>query len=765
MMKILRAFALSLLLVILVPLIPSTPIVHAQSSAIVAVDPSIVSDFSKTQGTSVIFEINITNAPSINAFQVFVSFNSSVITVAKDAFGNFMVDSSGNVLANTGATVQTVAECVGGSGGTLCSNAGLDTVALVQTIVGASTASPTNGKLFQITFNIVGLGVAQLHLHSVQLSNAGTNVPTTTADGYFTNIDCPLGSGVFCVPPVASFTVVTSTPFVNVPVVFNASSSTTSNGGARISTYTWQWGDFLFGGATLPIVTRNPVITHTFTESQMFTVTLVVNDTYGISATIEHSVTVSNPPPQPDFTVQVTSPTFSFVVPTGKTIIGVVTVTSINDFQGTINLAVIVTNPCCFPPFASLTASLGTSTLKVEAGGSNTTMLFLSAPSGSIQGIKYVTVTGTFGATTHSNTITAFVQPPKFTVSCDPAELLVSDCLTINVAPGGNVIFPIFITSQYGFVGDVTISSSLPLGFTLSFTASTVTLGENLTAAVFTRLSVSSQATPRVYFLNICGTSRTASESCSLVEINVQVLLPPDFTPQYPSTVTQLIGHNATFLVGVKSTAGLAGRVILIGVILPDASGVWARGSGFPIQAVFQASAGQPNSTLVTADTASLKAGTYSMAILVDAFGQEHSIIIGLKIVLPPSPPTLIELHWRPIVAVSEGGTKSGSQGFLAGILTPSNSTAIYVSVTIALVDGSTQEKFSIASLPVEVLPDEKVLNIQLETVFSEFDIGKTFFFAASLEWGLSPNMLNMTSFNSTVQSTGSFTVGPSSSG
>lgn len=541
MMKILRIFALFLLLVTLVPLVPRTPVAHAQGTATVAVDPGNISDFSKVQGTNVTFDVNVTNAPSFNAFQVYVSFDISLLRVAKDSSGNFMVDASGNVLANTGATVQTVAECAGGFGiANVCGQVGVDTVVLVQSILGgSSTISPTSGKLFQITFNVVGVGLSQLHLYNVALDNAGAAIATTTADGYFTNIDCPVGSGIFCVPPVSSFTVVTTTPFVNVPLVFNASSSMTFNSGARISAYTWQWGDFLFGGSTLPVVTRVPITTHAYDTAGTYTITLTVNDTFGIKSTTEHIVTVRNPPPQPDFAIDVTSPTLTFDVTAGRALNATVMLASIDGLHGSIGLAVSVANPCCTPPFASLSASLGSSLVKVSSGGANSTTLFLSAPRNSIQGTKYVTVTGTFGPTIHSKTITVLVFPA------------------------------------------------------------------------------------------------------------------------------------------------------------------------------------------------------------------------------PPSPPTLVEMHWRPVVGISEHGIGSGTQVFLAGVFNPNNSSVVYASVIITLVDTSTKEQFSIVTAPIAVAARDKVLNIQLETTFRESDIGKSFTFVAILRWGISQDSLSMTTLNATVENSGSFSVGP----
>jgi len=85
--------------------------------------------------------------------------------------------------------------------------------------------------------------------------------------------------------PVARFTYSPSSPLVGDPVTFDASSSTPDGG--TITGYKWDFGD---GNVTL---TPNPIITHVYTASGQYNVTLTVFDSEGKSDSTWKIVTVS----------------------------------------------------------------------------------------------------------------------------------------------------------------------------------------------------------------------------------------------------------------------------------------------------------------------------------------------------------------------------------------------------------------------------------------------------------------------------------------
>ena len=81
----------------------------------------------------------------------------------------------------------------------------------------------------------------------------------------------------------AAFTVSPSQPTANVPVNFNASSSTSS---ANITSYKWDFGD---GHTT---TTASATVAHTYTANGSFVVTLTIKDANGLTASTNQPVTI-----------------------------------------------------------------------------------------------------------------------------------------------------------------------------------------------------------------------------------------------------------------------------------------------------------------------------------------------------------------------------------------------------------------------------------------------------------------------------------------
>jgi plastocyanin len=106
--------------------------------------------------------------------------------------------------------------------------------------------------------------------------------------------------------PTGAFTISTTTATAGVPVTFDASGSTTSDGDTMDS-YTWEFGD-----GTAPQTTSLPTISHAFTASGTPNVTLTVTDAgSATSAPVSHSLTVvqpANSPPSAHFTVTPQAP-------------------------------------------------------------------------------------------------------------------------------------------------------------------------------------------------------------------------------------------------------------------------------------------------------------------------------------------------------------------------------------------------------------------------------------------------------------------------
>lgn len=108
-------------------------------------------------------------------------------------------------------------------------------------------------------------------------------------------------------PPTASFAVTTSTLTAASPVAFDGSTSHDPDG--SIASYEWSFGDgsALAGGVSL---------SHTYAHAGKYVVRLTVTDDGGLSASIEHEVTVADAAPTASFSISNTAT--STTVPAAK---------------------------------------------------------------------------------------------------------------------------------------------------------------------------------------------------------------------------------------------------------------------------------------------------------------------------------------------------------------------------------------------------------------------------------------------------------------
>jgi PKD domain len=258
---------------------------HSQPATVpkIAVDPPSITNLNTISGT-VMFTVNVTDAPAINLFLVSLDYNSSVLRVA-----NGGIDFSGTVL---GPGVSPNIECVNGvslihGGCTDIDSTYSNVVTLLLAKLGSDTGGPTSGVLFTVTFNVVGVGVSQIHLLVATIENgfaANPEIPARSFDGFFSNQQC--GSQI-CQPPVVGFAF--SPPTINqgALITFDASASYSVNPGSSIKQYLWIWGD------PSPAI-EGKVGNHTFNYARNYTMTLRVSDTFGVTGSKSIRIHVLN---------------------------------------------------------------------------------------------------------------------------------------------------------------------------------------------------------------------------------------------------------------------------------------------------------------------------------------------------------------------------------------------------------------------------------------------------------------------------------------
>src|SRR2546426_4726188 len=250
--------------------------------------------------------------------------------------------------------------------------------------------------------------------------------------------------------------------------------------------------------------------------------------------------------PAPDFSI-FASPS-SLSVNAGSTSTSTITLTSLNNFAGTVTLS-STGSP------AGLSLSLNPSSVSLSSGGTSSSTLSVSS---SNPGSYSVTITGTTGSMSHQTTVT--VNIVDFSLTASPSS--------VTISPGSSTASTISLKSLGGFPGTITLSTaSSPPGPTLSLSCTRVTLSSGGTGT--TTLTISTQSSTPVgdYTVTVAGSSGALSHSTSVL---VSVKNTPDFSiAANPTSITLQPGASSSSTITVSSLNGFSGTVTLTDGITP----------------------------------------------------------------------------------------------------------------------------------------------------------------------------------------------------
>ena len=209
--------------------------------------------------------------------------------------------------------------------------------------------------------------------------------------------------------------------------------------------------------------------------------------------------------PSPDFTISASPNSLS--IPAGSTSTSTITLTSLNNFQGTITLSA-TGSP------AGLNLTLNPSTVSPSYRGTGTSTLSVGS---SNPGNYTVTITGTSGSLSHQTTVTVSIGTAKtgdFSITASPSSMTLST--------GSSARSTISLQSLNGFTGTITLSATVSptsdLSFYFSSSSVTLTSGGQGTSTLNVRASY---RTPiGTYTITVTGTSGSISHSVT-VTVNV----------------------------------------------------------------------------------------------------------------------------------------------------------------------------------------------------------------------------------------------------
>jgi hypothetical protein len=226
----------------LLPMIPHFAAQGTQtptSSTKVFIAPSNVTDLTKSSG-SITFNVNVSDAPSFNAFAVVIYYNRTALQATSLDYSNSVLGSNSKVV------IYCVDETAPATLSCDPQFAAIGEIALSLNILSGSTGNVTSAKtLFQIKFDVAAIGFSQIHIYSASLGLiVVSNDPLAdyvfnTFDGFFTNQPC--GGGA-CQPPIVRVSSQPNPAPKDSLVTFNVN-VTEPSVAAKALSYRWDWGD------------------------------------------------------------------------------------------------------------------------------------------------------------------------------------------------------------------------------------------------------------------------------------------------------------------------------------------------------------------------------------------------------------------------------------------------------------------------------------------------------------------------------------------
>jgi PKD domain len=321
----------------------------------------------------------VTYQVKVHNMKLFTSWDVSVRT---DQRGLNATDFSiaSNVLAlNYSLTFIELSHCINGSGigCTITDGPGIVHSAVIF------SASPRgipsiDGLLFTITYTTGSNALSSVVIVGAALEDLGSPLDFSISNGIY-------GNGKL---PVVDFSWNPDKPVQGDRIIFNASGSYDLNLGLGIANYTWDFGDL--SGI---IVLGTPVTSHVFTEGLnlrllafgSFRVLLTVTDARGIFNSKIHSITIT---PRPSFSIKLSRASTFEVLPGGSANF-TVSVTSIFDFSGLVNLTATVGSTLSAP-----TAALSVSQIRLEPDVTRYLTLYVYTTPTTLPSLYSITVSG-----------------------------------------------------------------------------------------------------------------------------------------------------------------------------------------------------------------------------------------------------------------------------------------------------------------------------------------------------------------------------------
>ncbi|MHB8735223.1 MAG: hypothetical protein ACYC6M_07985 [Terriglobales bacterium] len=203
----------------------------------------------------------------------------------------------------------------------------------------------------------------------------------------------------------------------------------------------------------------------------------------------------------------------------------------------------------CIAPSSGCTFNPGT----VSPGASSTLTV---AASNLSPGNNTITVKGTDGTNTHTQSATVTVVQPDFTIAASPAS--------VTVNQGGTATYTVTLNSTNSFAGVVSVTcGGNPNSSTCSMSPSTVTLTPGGSGTTSLTVQTQSTVAPGSSTLTVTGTSSISGAGPHTASTTLVVATPTFSVSSTPASATVAAGQPASYTFTVTPSGGFNGTVNL----------------------------------------------------------------------------------------------------------------------------------------------------------------------------------------------------------
>ena len=306
-----------------------------------------------------------------------------------------------------------------------------------------------------------------------------------------------------------------------------------------------------------------------------------------------------------------------------------VTLVSLNDFSGTVSLA-ISTAP------AGFSTSIQPSSLFLTPNGTATATLTVTSTN-NITASFDVLVSGTSGVLSHSASVhvtSAVIPPPGYIITAP---------YFISVTAGGSTQQSVFVSSLNDFAGTVSLTASLKPslagGLILTLNPSNVTISPGVSAISTLAIFTSLNTTVGAYNYTIDGVAPFGGgfvhESFTGEILVVSPPQPDFFVNAYPTSLIVFAGSSATSTVQVSPAQPLSANLtVFLSATVPLVTGLTATVN--PSAVTISPYSYAAYSTLTVTSLSTTPPGNYTIVFAGQAGTIIHTVPITVQVRPPP---------------------------------------------------------------------------------------------------------------------------------